>query len=628
MEKIVICEDEHIVSLDIKRSLIGFGYEVVASYSTGEAAVEGCAHLKADLILMDIRLAGKMDGIEAARHIYDTYDIPVILLSAYADEETVNRAKGSRPFGYIIKPFEERELRTTIEIALYRHSMDRKLRESEARYRTLFHEAPSANFASTVDGIITDANEAFMRLFAFSVQDPVRDIPIVDRFADPSEGRRLLSRALTEGQTISEEYRMLRRDGAQLSVLATIAAAPRSDGKEPEIWGYLVDLTERRELELQLRQAQKMEAIGRLAGGVAHDFNNIITAIMGYGNLLSEDVGDSEVLKDEVSGILNSAKKAANLTRQLLSFSRKQPLESRIVDINVQIAEMERMLRRLVDENVCIKLFTDAEHPLVSIDPGQFEQVLINLVVNARDAMPSGGVLIIDTLNVVGTGKVHQHGVSKGEWVLVQVKDSGIGIKAEDIQRIFDPFFTTKGPDLGTGLGLSTVYGIVNQSGGRIAVESEVGKGTTFFVYFPLSSGASTASPQLESAPTPVLVSKTGTVLLVEDDDYLRALLSRVLSKSGFRVLEAANPGEAILIAEHETSFLLVADIVMPHMSGYELANRLAEKRSDLRALFMSGYPEKRLDRDDSALVAETFIQKPFTHEQLLEALASLESEP
>jgi PAS domain S-box-containing protein len=624
MPKILICEDEHIVALDIKRHLTRFGYEVVGSFASGEAAVEACPALMPDLVLMDIRLQGELDGITAARRIFDEHSIPVILLTAYADEDTVMRARESRPFGYIIKPFEERELRTAIEIALFRHSMDLRLRVSEERYRTLFEDAPTANFTASSDGRLTDCNGEFLRLFAFPEAEAAVGSSVIDRFADREEGERFVDRARAGAMRTAEEWTMKRRDGRIVHVLATGSAARQHPSGEEELRGFLLDVSERRELETQLRQAQKMEAIGRLAGGVAHDFNNVITAIMGYCNLLAEDVGDDPALAGEVEGILTAARKAVNLTRQLLSFSRKQPLEARLVDANQVLRELERMTRRLVSENIALKFFLDAKTPLVYIDPGQFEQVLINLIVNAKDAMPSGGTIIIETDDFLCDGINCRAGLSEGGWVRVSVRDSGQGIPAENLQHIFEPFFTTKGPELGTGLGLSTVYAIVNQSGGRITVESEVGKGSDFTVFLPRASGvpeAVSVSAAAMDAPKP----RGGTVLLAEDDDYLRGLLARILSKIGYRVLEAANPGEAIILAEREGDYLLISDVVMPHMTGYELANRLAEKKRDLKVLFMSGYHDKRDAAADRTYAKSVFLQKPFTQEQLVEALAGLD---
>ena len=624
MPKIVICEDEHIVALDIKRHLTRFGYEVGGCFASGEDVIAACAVDKPDLVLMDIHLQGEMDGIGAARRIFDDFSVPVILLTAYADEDTVARAKESRPFGYIIKPFEERELRTAIEIALYRHMMDVRLRLSEERYRKLFEEAPSANFTASLDGTISDCNGAFAKLLGFKDPDAAKGTNFIERFIEKKEGVQFLERVKRLDSISAEEWNLSGTDGGQRSVIATVAKARIQSDGEVELRGFLVDVSERRELESQLRQAQKMEAVGRLAGGIAHDFNNIITAIMGYCNLLSEDIGDNASLRGEVDGILTAAKKAVNLTRQLLAFSRKQTLEPHIVDANQILGEMEKMSRRLVSENISLKFFLDAKRPLVFIDAGQFEQVIINLVVNAKDAIPAGGTIIVETDDILSMGDGKNHGIPAGDWIQVSVRDTGEGISSENLQHIFEPFFTTKGADKGTGLGLSTVYAIVSQSGGRLAVESSPGRGSNFMVYLPVVSGnpEPVALKKPDVAPAP---SRVGTILLAEDDDYLRGLLSRILSKVGYRVLEAANPGEAIIHAEREPEYILMSDVVMPHMNGYELANRLAETKKDLRVLFMSGYHDKRDGSSLRGYERSIFIQKPFTQDQLMQALASLE---
>lgn len=624
MARVLICEDEHIVALDIKRHLVRFGYEVSGPYATGEEGIEACAADKPDLVLMDIRLQGRLDGIESARAIFDRFDVPVILLTAYADSETVSRAKDSRPFGYVIKPFDDKELRTAIEMALYRHLMDRKLRASEERYRNLFEAAPSANLTATPDGVVTDCNAAFAALLGWPGSEDALGTHLADRFANRAEGESFLEKIAGGTAPSVEEWTLLGKDGKIVQALATVSLGKGDDGRLEELRIYLVDVTERKELESQLRQAQKMEAVGRLAGGVAHDFNNIITAIMGYCNLLAEDVGENAALRGEVEGIQTAARKAVNLTRQLLAFSRKQPLDARAMDANAALADLEKMARRLVSENIIVKFFLEAKRPRVLIDPGQFEQILINLVVNAKDALPGDGSIVIETANVVADGSGKHHGVPAGDWFVLSVRDSGAGIAPENLQRIFEPFFTTKGLERGTGLGLSTVYANATRNGGRVAVESEIGKGTCFFVYLPVSIDEADrgAPPAAPAVPEPTPQAKGQAVLLTEDDDYLRNLLSRLLSKIGYRVFEASNPGEAILIAERERDFILLTDVVMPRMSGYELADRLAAERKDLRVIFMSGYNDKREGPSGAAYGKSAFLQKPFSHQQLMDVLA------
>ncbi|WP_304222395.1 response regulator [Gracilinema caldarium] len=624
MAKIIICEDENIVALDIKRHLERFGYEVAGIYDCAENAISACARDKPNLVLMDIQLSGAMDGLDASTIIYQNHNIPVIMLTAYADDITLARVKDGLPFGYILKPFEDRELKTAIEIALFRHEMDEKLRKSEARYRTLFEDAPTANFTADGNGILTDCNTTFIKLLDIKNKEDVIGQSIFSYFADTDNGNRLWQSFLNRTNGVSQDWELKRSDGTRVFVLATLSILPRTEDKPLEIQGYLLDNTEHRDLENQLRQAQKMEAIGRLAGGIAHDFNNIITAIMGYGNLLREDIEDNPLLKEEVEGILSATQRAVNLTRQLLSFSRKQAVEAKVVNIHDILKDLEKMIQRLVNENIQVTLALNASTPFVSIDPGQFEQTIVNLVVNARDAIKGNGSIIIQTKSVICDNTCHQHGIKQGKWLQIIVKDNGCGISAEDMQHIFEPFFTTKEKDKGTGLGLSTVYAIISRSGGQIAVESTVGAGTTFFIYLPEVEEKSESISNTAQKVEPK--TRSGTIIVAEDDEFIRGLISRLLAKSGYRVLESTDPHDAIRIAEHEKDYMLLTDIVMPQMNGYDLATRLSEKSPGLKVLFISGYqdrsfivPEKNLEN-----IKSLFLEKPFSHEVLLETIDKL----
>ncbi|AEJ18957.1 response regulator [Gracilinema caldarium] len=619
MPKIIICEDENIVALDIKRHLERFGYEIFGIYDNAEEAISVIATSKPDLVLMDIQLAGSMDGLEASTIIFQKYNIPVIMLTAYADDITLSRAKDGLPFGYIIKPFEDRELKTAIEIALFRHEMDGKLRKSEERYRTLFEKAPTANFTADEKGTITDCNTTFISLLAIKEKKQVIGQPIFSWFVNSDTGNRLWQSFLHHTHSVAQDWELNKSDGTRIFVLATLSTLPKTDNNAVEIQGYLLDNTERRDLENQLRQVQKMEAIGRLAGGIAHDFNNIITAIMGYANLLREDIQDNPDLQEEVDGILSATQRAVNLTRQLLSFSRKQAIEAKVVNVHEILKELEKMIQRLVNENIKVSMVLNADTPFISIDPGQFEQTIVNLVVNARDAIMGNGSIIIQTKSVICDNSCHQHGLKQGKWLQIIVKDTGCGIAPEDLQHIFEPFFTTKDKDKGTGLGLSTVYAIINRSGGQIAVESAPGEGTTFFIYLPEVENIVVQQPDIPQ--TIEQKRRSGTIIVAEDDAYIRGLICRLLEKSGYRVLESENTEEAIRLASGESDFMLLTDIVMPHMNGYELASRLGEKKTDLRVLFMSGYQDRSFIVPEKALPAKNlFLEKPFSHEALLGA--------
>ncbi|HET7839735.1 MAG TPA: response regulator, partial [Rectinemataceae bacterium] len=453
MPGIAVVEDEYIVALDIRNFLERSGYSVVGVYASGDDLLANCEAIKPDLVLMDIKIRGSLDGVETARIVYERHRVPVVLLTAYADDETVARAKITHPFGYILKPFEERELRTAIEIALYRSSMEKRLRESEERYRRLFTEGISGNFLADSSGRVTEANPAFMRLMGILPGEalPHQESLFPERLAWESFREGLVGARRLELWELS----LVDRGGREVHVLANAVALFDTEGRFTGIQGELTDTTERRKLEERLLQAQKMEAIGRLAGGVAHDFNNILTAVLGYANLLTDEIGDSKEARDDVEGIRNAAARAANLTRQLLAFSRRQPFAPKTFDLNTLIQDAERLLRRLLTEEIALNLELTAGPAWILADPVQIEQVLLNLAVNAKDSMPEGGDITIGTrIEVLEAPKtVGSDTLAPGGYALIEVRDDGEGIPPEIRDKIFEPFFTTKPKDRGTGLG-------------------------------------------------------------------------------------------------------------------------------------------------------------------------------
>ncbi len=386
------------------------------------------------------------------------------------------------------------------------------------------------------------------------------------------------------------------------------------------VWSFR-DVTLRKRLEEELRQAQKLEAVGRLAGGIAHDFNNLLTTILGYSDLLLRGRPDDPELQEDVGEIRKASERAAALTRQLLAFSRKQVIEPRVLDLNALVVESSRMLRRLIGEDIELSTSLDPDLPSVRADPIQIEQVIVNLAVNARDAMPGGGRLSIQTtVRRVEEGRARPGDPAAGDCVALVVSDTGSGMDAATQERIFEPFFTTKEKGKGTGLGLSTAYGIVKQSGGDIRVTSMPSSGSTFEILLP----AVEDKPDDHAAKAPVgrvAAPRHATVLLAEDEDGLRALNGRVLEARGYRVLAASNAAEALLLAERqpEPPDLLVTDVVMPGASGRELARRLRDRHPGLKVLYVSGYAEDARIEDDAS-----FLQKPFTPEGLSERVAEL----
>jgi signal transduction histidine kinase len=367
---------------------------------------------------------------------------------------------------------------------------------------------------------------------------------------------------------------------------------------------------ERRQLQHQLLQAQKLEAIGRLAGGVAHDFNNVLTAILGSTELLLLDTPAGAAVREELEIIRDAATRAQELIRQLLAFSARQVLQPAVVDLNALVQSLGRMLRRLIGEDIRLTTAPGAGLGAVRVDPGQIEQVLVNLAVNARDAMPDGGRLTIGTSNA---DVVASDDLPRGRYVVLQVTDSGVGMTPEILARVFEPFFTTKERGKGTGLGLATVYGIVQQSDGHVRVDSAPGAGTTFRVYLPRVE-APVEAPR-EAAPVTAPEAGSETVLVAEDEPLVRVLVRKTLTQAGYRVLEAGGGEEALqLAARHDgTIHLLVTDVVMPGMSGRELMRRLAEVRPSVKVLYMSGYSDEAVERHGVLDPGTAFIQKPFT---------------
>ncbi len=437
---------------------------------------------------------------------------------------------------------------------------------------------------------------------------------------DREKVRNIFQGTVGTGRGQRAEYRFLLPDGSMRYIESQGSVIPDEKGVPARVLVISRDVTERSRVEERLRQAEKMEAVGQLAGGVAHDFNNLLTIICGYGSLVLDQLPPESTLNSHVKEILLAGERAASLTRQLLAFSRHQALEQVVLDLNSVVRNMDKMLRRLIGED--IDLVTVASEGLwnVKADPGQMEQVIMNLAVNARDAMRQGGKITIETANVEldeNYAQSHPY-VKPGSYVMIGVSDTGAGMDAQTQARAFEPFFTTKGPTEGTGLGLSTVYSIIKQSGGHVWLYGEAGCGTTFKVYVPRID-----QPLDEPAPpeTPeALPQGSETVLVVEDEQAVRILVRRVLESSGYHVLEAAHGAEALIICEEhkEPIDMLMTDVVMPEMSGKLLAERVSAQRPDMRVLYISGYTDNAILHRGVLKSGMNFLQKPFTPEAIV----------
>jgi two-component system, cell cycle sensor histidine kinase and response regulator CckA len=426
--------------------------------------------------------------------------------------------------------------------------------------------------------------------------------------------------AMENRTTIERDDVFIKKDGSMLSV--TISASPLRSAQGETVGAVVAfrDSTERRRLEEQLLHAQKLEAVGRLAGGIAHDFNNILSVIAGYGELVLADLPEPGPTRGRVLEILRATERATGLTRQLLAFGRKQVIEPRVLDLNSTAQDVERMLRRLIGEDVDIHLKLAPDLGRIRADAGQIEQVIINLTVNARDAMPRGGKLTIETANVMLDEDAVRGfvDVKSGHYVRLCVSDTGVGMDRETREHLFEPFFTTKEPGKGTGLGLATVYGIVKQSGGHVWVYSEPGWGTTFKVYFPrYGDVAEPGRPALEAGPAP---GGTETILVVEDDEMIRSLIRDILESTGYRVLVADDPEQGMkLIGEQQDEInLLLTDLILPGMSGRELVDRVTKEKPEMRVLFMSGYSDEAVARHGILEPGLAFLQKPFSRDALV----------
>lgn len=505
---------------------------------------------------------------------------------------------------------------------------EQALREREELQRLVIEHA---NDVIAVVGL-----DFTIRLVSQSVRDGLGFEPeqlvghSVEELVDPKmiEELRTALKEIMDGRVPhTRSYRLRHRSGGWrlFDGLGSIASDER--GEPSYMVVILRDVTERTSLEQQLLISQKMEAVGQLAGGVAHDFNNLLTVINGFTDMAIKELGDgNEGIRRYLAEIGHAGQRAAELTQHLLAFSRQQMLQPEVVDINSIVDEYAGMLQRMLGEE--IKLSTQLEPKLrtVEVDPGQLGQVLMNLAVNARDAMPQGGALTITTQNVaLKKAILVAHGtLSRGSYVLLSVSDNGEGMSAETRERVFEPFFTTKEPGQGTGLGLATVVGIVDQSGGAIAVDTVPSEGTTFRVYLPRSA----AAPAKKTAEPEKTQTGAGTILVAEDDQAVRRLVAKILLEAGYRVLVAALPSEAISLANWEPSIdVLVTDVVMPEMNGHELAQGLLAQRPDLRVLYISGYTPDVVRGKGVLTHQESFLQKPFTAAALTRAVRALAAE-
>jgi PAS domain S-box-containing protein len=551
-------------------------------------------------------------------------DIPFIVVSGTIGEDAAVEALTAGADDFVVKgklarllPAIERGLREC-KVRKERREAEESARRANENLRLLIDGVHDyAMYVVGPGGTVVTWNAGAQRLKGYSAAEVVgKDF---SSFYPPEEvaaGKpaRDLATALARARTAEEGW-SVRKDGTRFWASAVLTPLYDVAGAHVGFAKVTRDLTEWRRLEEQFRQAQKMEAVGRLAGGIAHDFNNVLSVILSYAEAIEDGLGPDEPMRADVAEIRKAGDRAAQLTRQLLAFSRRQVLNARVLDLSKTVAGMADMLRRVLGAGISQTTLCASGLWSVKADAGQIEQVVMNLAVNARDAMPKGGKFTVEIANAElddEYARLH-HDLEPGSYVMLAVSDTGTGMDKETLARIFEPFFTTKEPGRGTGLGLATVFGIVKQSGGHIWVYSEPGQGTTFKIYLPKVSGPADAHPS--ARPPLESVGGTETILLVEDDEQVRAVACGILRRNGYVVLEAPNAGEAMLICEEHGAkiHLLLTDVVLPRMGGGQLAERLLAVRPEMKVLFMSGYTDDAILQHGVLDSGVAYLQKPLT---------------
>ena len=625
-------EDFYVLTREILAGIPGNRYAVdwASSYDAALGVLEADQHA---VWLVDYRL-GAHDGLELMREAVNRGNkAPMILMTGQGDHEIDMAAMKLGAADYLPKDhLDARTLERCIRYALERARAQESVQVSEMRFRSAFYGAVTGMALTSTEGRFLRVNRSLCEMLGYTVAELLgKSFQTIVHPDDLQGSQKLLETLMNGARPAQMEKRFVHKNGG--TVWAYWSVSPLRDPMGGPLYflSQIHDLTENKRTEEALRQsedqlhkAQKMEAIGRLAGGVAHDFNNILTVISGYATMLSKKLEGNPTLQHEADEIQASSERAATLTRQLLALSRKQLLNPKVLDLNTVVRGVEKMLRRLIGEDIELRMQLDEKIGHVKVDPGQIEQVILNLTINARDAMPSGGKLTIQTTSVAQdrASRLSDGGIPAGNYTVFIVSDTGIGMSDEVKRHLFEPFFTTKGRDKGTGLGLATCHGIIKQSGGYIHVYSEMGHGTAFRIYLPVAAGA--ADDIKPTARAGAVQRGSETVLLVEDEDPVREFTVHLLREAGYTVLEARNGADALRVLEEQANRkidVMVTDVIMPKMGGKELADQIKRLRPDTRILFISGYTGDALDNSGVLQSGAAFLEKPFSATRLTQKI-------
>jgi two-component system, cell cycle sensor histidine kinase and response regulator CckA len=639
--RILIVEDQptdaELAKREISKAIVSCVFQQV---ETREDYLEALEAFRPDLIITDYRMP-RFDGLTALKLALEKAPFtPVIIMTGAINEDTAVECMKAGAANYVIKEQLKRLNQAVLHaleekrVLLERHRAELALRESEERYRTLVHTLPDALTVADTDGHIVYEAPSTLRFYGYDSSDVLIGREVIDWIHPDYQAKALgLIGDLRAGSDVrNQELILIRKDGS--SFCGEVSASSMRD-PQGNITGFLALVrdvsdrkkaeTERAQLQSQLLQAQKMESIGRLAGGVAHDFNNMLSVILGYTELIQTQLAKEDPLLNDVLQIEKAGRRAKDITQQLLAFSRKQIIEPTLMDLNEFILSTQKGLSRLIGEDINLHFSPGENLYKIKFDRSQLDQILINLAANARDAMPQGGSLHIETSNARLDESFSRENflLTPGDYVLLAVTDTGVGMDRETLSHAFEPFFTTKDVGKGTGLGLATVYGIVIQGGGFIRADSEPGRGSTFRIYFPRMTEEATATEETEEL---AMNPGTGRVLVVEDDTMVRDMTVAMLQSVGYKVRAAATPSAALEYCEnnYDPIDLLITDVVMPELSGAELRDKIQAMKPGLKVLFISGYASDILAHHGILDEGVNFIRKPFTMSDLAKAVQNV----
>ena len=626
--RVLICEDELLVADDLKQRLIDMGYDVVATVASGPEAVQLAGEQRPDLVLMDVRLQGDMDGIQAAERIRAGSGIPVVYLTAYADDDTLKRAKITQPFGYILKPFEVRELRTAIEMALYQHDMERRLQEREQWLSATLTSIGDAVIATDAQARVTFMNPVSESLTGWTQTDAL-GVPLAQVFAlvDDSTRRPIDDPAMTALRTgrpvnLGEQALLVARDGRAIPVEDCAAPIVDAAGRVDGTVVVFHDVTERRRAEAalregedRLRRAQKAESLSRLAGGVAHGFNNLLVAVLGQSSLALTQLPHDSAARPHIEKAISAAERAASLSRQMLTYAGQGLFQIRLIDLNACFRETRALFEAGLPKHVVLRAELADAVPAFEGDPAQVQQAMANLILNAAEAIgerPGAITLATGTAQVEAgderLGAVTGEALAAGRYVTLTVRDDGSGMDEDTLGQIFDPFFTTK--FTGRGLGLPAVLGIMRGHRGGIQVDSRAGAGSAFTLYFPASDRPAVFGVEAAAPATQV----SGVILVIDDEEPVRVAVTDILELEGLSVISAPNgqEGAALYRQRMNEVRLVILDLSMPGWSGGESFREMRAANPAVRVVLSSGYSESEATRRFVGYGLAGFIQKPY----------------